>query len=93
MPTTLTSCCPLTAHPTTPRERDASESLPPKASYDCRYLARQVAIKKKYTLWLTPSEHDAMAKQLASCLTRTPGRRHAACYGLRSWKRSRASVL
>jgi len=31
------------------------------------YVPRQIAIKKKYALWVTPSERDAMAKQLAGC--------------------------
>jgi hypothetical protein len=46
---------------------DASEWLPPRKAYDCRYVARQIAVKKKYTLWVTPAERDAMADQLASC--------------------------
>ncbi len=46
---------------------DASEWLPPRKSFDCRYVARQIAIKAKYRLWVTQPEHDAMAAQLSRC--------------------------
>ncbi len=46
---------------------DASQWVPPKKSFDCRYVARQIAIKIKYDLWLTKAEHDAMATQLGGC--------------------------
>ena len=48
-------------------DNDASQWLPPRKAYDCRYVARQIAVKKKYTLWLTPAEHDAMADQPTRC--------------------------
>jgi hypothetical protein len=44
---------------------DASGWLPPK--FSCRYVAQQIAIKTKYTLWVTPAEHDTMASVLSSC--------------------------
>jgi hypothetical protein len=44
---------------------DASQWLPPKN--DCRYVARQIAVKVKYTLWLTPSEHAAIVATLDHC--------------------------
>jgi hypothetical protein len=47
------------------RDSDASEWVAPK--YSCRYVAQQIAIKKKYTLWVTQAEHDRMAELLASC--------------------------
>jgi hypothetical protein len=47
------------------RDSDASGWVAPK--YSCRYVAQQLAIKKKYTLWLTQAEHDRMAEVLASC--------------------------
>jgi Protein of unknown function (DUF1524) len=47
------------------RDSDASEWVSPK--YSCRYVAQQLAIKKKYTLWLTQAEHDRMAALLESC--------------------------
>jgi hypothetical protein len=46
---------------------DAAEWLPPRQAFDCRYIARQIAIKTKYALWLTPREHDAMVARLQSC--------------------------
>lgn len=46
---------------------DAATWLPPNKSYRCRYVARQIAVKIKYHLWVTPAEHDAMARILNSC--------------------------
>lgn len=46
---------------------DASAWLPPNKSYDCRYVARQIAVKLKYHLWLTQPEHTAMQHVLSSC--------------------------
>jgi hypothetical protein len=48
-------------------DKDASEWLPPDASFDCVYVARQISVKVSYSLWVTPAEHDAMAKVLARC--------------------------
>ena len=46
---------------------DAATWLPPVRSYRCTYVARQVAVKTKYRLWVTQAEHDAMNGILASC--------------------------
>ncbi|KUL49202.1 hypothetical protein ADL22_08600 [Streptomyces sp. NRRL F-4489] len=46
---------------------DAADWLPPYAGYRCTYVARQVAVKKKYGLWVTREEKAAMAKVLTSC--------------------------
>jgi hypothetical protein len=46
---------------------DAADWLPPNKPYDCRYVARQIAVKQKYHLWLTPAEHIAMQNVLATC--------------------------
>jgi hypothetical protein len=46
---------------------DASQWLPPQRAFDCRYVAKQVAIKTRFSLWLTPTEHDRMASVLADC--------------------------
>lgn len=46
---------------------DAATWLPPNKAYRCAYVARQIAVKKKYSLWVTRSEYDAMAKVLSSC--------------------------
>ncbi len=46
---------------------DAATWLPPNKAYRCRYVARQIAVKQKYSLWVTVAEHDAMARVLSSC--------------------------
>jgi hypothetical protein len=48
-------------------DSDAGHWLPPRKTFDCRYAARQIAIKTKYDLWLTQPEHDAMSTLLAGC--------------------------
>jgi hypothetical protein len=48
---------------------DAATWLPKVRSYRCAYVARQVAVKHAYRLWVTPAEHDAIARVLASCPT------------------------
>lgn len=48
-------------------DSDAATWLPANKSYRCSYVARQIAVKKKYSLWVTRSEYDAMAKILATC--------------------------
>jgi hypothetical protein len=46
---------------------DAATWLPDNRGYRCAYVARQVAVKSAYGLWVTPAEHDAIAGVLASC--------------------------
>lgn len=46
---------------------DAATWLPPNKAYRCEYVARQIAVKKKYSLWVTRSEYDAMAAVLSAC--------------------------
>ena len=46
---------------------DAATWLPGNRSYRCAYVARQVAVKATYGLWVTPAEHDAIAGVLDSC--------------------------
>jgi len=48
---------------------DAATWLPPKTSYRCAYVARQVAVKGKYGIWVTAAERDAMTRVLATCPT------------------------
>jgi len=50
---------------------DAATWLPPNRAYRCPYVARQVAVKKKYGVWVTAAERDAMKRVLGSC----PGQR------------------
>lgn len=46
---------------------DAATWLPPNKAFRCSYVARQVAVKKKYSLWITQAEKDAIAKVLGGC--------------------------
>jgi hypothetical protein len=46
---------------------DAATWLPSNKDYRCRYVARQIAVKQKYTLWVTQAEHDAMRRVLGAC--------------------------
>ncbi|MFI0812874.1 HNH endonuclease family protein [Streptomyces echinatus] len=46
---------------------DAATWLPPDKAYRCPYVAAQVAVKKKYGLWVTAAEQAAMKKVLAGC--------------------------
>lgn len=48
---------------------DAATWLPSNKAYRCRYVARQIAVKMKYHLWVTAAEHDAIARILSSCPT------------------------
>ncbi len=48
-------------------ESDAATWLPPNKSYRCQYVARQVAVKLKYQLWVTSAERDAMVTVLSTC--------------------------
>jgi hypothetical protein len=46
---------------------DAATWLPSNKSYRCAYVARQVAVKSKYGLWITAAEHSATARILDGC--------------------------
>ncbi|MGD9957069.1 MAG: DUF1524 domain-containing protein [Candidatus Nanopelagicales bacterium] len=46
---------------------DAATWLPPNKAYRCDYVARQIAVKKKYRLWVTGAERDAMLRVLGAC--------------------------
>jgi Protein of unknown function (DUF1524) len=48
-------------------DADAASWLPPNKAFRCPFVARQVAVKVQYHLWVTPAEHDAIARVLASC--------------------------
>lgn len=47
-------------------DADASEWLP-RPEYRCRYIARQIAVKLKYRLWVTKNEEEAMSNVLRTC--------------------------
>lgn len=46
---------------------DAATWLPPNKSFRCEYVARQIAVKLNYGLWVTQAEHDAMSDILGKC--------------------------
>ncbi|MFD4789955.1 HNH endonuclease family protein [Streptomyces sp. NPDC058459] len=46
---------------------DTASWVPPEKKYRCTYVAAQVAVKKKYGLWVTSAEKSAMKKVLADC--------------------------
>lgn len=46
---------------------DAATWLPSNKSFRCQYVARQIAVKQKYTLWVTVSEKEAIKLVLSSC--------------------------
>ncbi|MEV0123458.1 HNH endonuclease family protein [Streptomyces sp. NPDC050703] len=46
---------------------DTATWLPPNKGYRCAYVAGQVAVKKKYGVWVTGAERDAMREVLSAC--------------------------
>ena len=46
---------------------DAATWLPSNKLFRCQYVARQIAVKAKYSLWVTAAERDAMNKILSGC--------------------------
>ncbi|MEV6795004.1 HNH endonuclease family protein [Streptomyces sp. NPDC051320] len=46
---------------------DAATWLPANRSYRCTYVAGQTAVKKKYGVWVTQAEKDAMGRVLQGC--------------------------
>lgn len=56
---------------------DAATWLPANKPFRCQYVARQIAVKKKYSLWVTQAEKDAMMNVLSTC----PGQKLPADFG------------
>ena len=48
-------------------DSNAASWLPPNKAFRCAYVARQVAVKAAYGLWVTSAEHEAIARVLATC--------------------------
>jgi hypothetical protein len=48
-------------------DADAASWLPSNKSFRCTYVARQVAVKQKYTLWVTQAEQQAIKDILTTC--------------------------
>lgn len=46
---------------------DASEWLPDNKAFRCTYIARQIAVKQKYDLWVSRAEYQIMDTVLSSC--------------------------
>jgi hypothetical protein len=46
---------------------DAATWLPANKRFRCAYVARQVAVKRKYRAWVTAAERDAIARVIAKC--------------------------
>lgn len=46
---------------------DTATWLPANKNFRCAYVARQIAVKQHYTLWVTPAEKTAMERVLAQC--------------------------
>lgn len=51
----------------TKSDGDAATWLPPNKAFRCQYVARQIAVKQKYDLWVTQAEHDAISNILNTC--------------------------
>lgn len=48
-------------------DSDAASWLPSNKGFRCDFVARQIAVKTKYRLWVTKAEHDSMALVLSNC--------------------------
>lgn len=48
-------------------DADAATWLPSNKPFRCQYIARQIAVKQKYSLWVTEPEKQAMLKVLSAC--------------------------
>lgn len=48
-------------------DSDAASWLPSNKAYRCAYVARQVAVKISYNLWVTQAEYDAISRVLRDC--------------------------
>lgn len=50
-------------------DSDAASWLPPRKAFRCAYVARQIAVKRKYSIWVTSAEKAAMQGILRTCPT------------------------
>lgn len=46
---------------------DAATWLPENKSFRCQYVARQIAVKRKYHLWVTDAEKQAAEQIIVNC--------------------------
>lgn len=49
-------------------DSDAATWLPPNKVFRCEYVSRQVSVKAKYSLWVTPPEKEAITRVLNQCI-------------------------
>ncbi len=50
-------------------DSDAASWLPKNKRFRCQYITRQIEVKHKYDLWVTPAEKQMMSKQLKLCFS------------------------
>lgn len=62
----------------------AADWEPPYTHYDCYYVARQIAVKQKYHLWVTSEEKAAMMKTLDACPAQSLPTETSGAWGLRA---------
>lgn len=55
---------------------DAATWLPPSTGYRCAYVVRQIRVKAAYGLWVTQAEHQALDRQLDTCVVGTSADTH-----------------
>ncbi len=48
-------------------DSDAASWLPANKAFRCAYVARQIAVKLRWRLWITAAEHAAVTAVLATC--------------------------
>ncbi len=48
-------------------DSDAASWLPPSRAFWCPYVARQIVVKYKYSLWVTAAERVSMVRVLKTC--------------------------
>jgi hypothetical protein len=48
-------------------DSDAASWLPPNKAYRCAFVARQVAVKLKYKIWVVEAEKSAIKRVLSTC--------------------------
>jgi hypothetical protein len=48
-------------------DADAASWLPPYKPFRCAFVTRQVQVKARYGLWVTPAERDAIRRVLTRC--------------------------
>ena len=48
-------------------DQDAADWLPSNQAFQCQYVARQISVKYKYELWVTPAEKAKMLEVLSRC--------------------------